>query len=195
MENSTLTPEQSLLLISRTIEETKERFKEFGSVFIFWGTLTFIVFGSQLILTLLELYKYTIVPIYLFPLGGIITFIWAWKEHKKSNIPKTLIGDILQNFGWIIGVNLMIMGFFFWDKLGEAAGPVFLILFAQFINVSGLSTKFRPLIIGGVLLNLIGLGSFLIDSNYHGISMMLGAVAGFIIPGILLNNARRKENV
>lgn len=195
MENSTLTPEQSLLLISRTIEETKERFKEFGGVFIFWGTLTFIVFGSQLILSLLELYKYTILPVYLFPLGGVFTGIWAWKENKRHNMPKTIIGGILQNFGWVIGINLMIMGFFFWDKLGEAAGPVFLILFAQIIIVSGLSTKFRPLIIGGALLNLIGLGSFLIDSNYHGISMMLGAVVGFIIPGILLNNARRKENV
>lgn len=195
MENSNLTPEQSLLLISRTIEQTKERFKEFGGVFIFWGTLTFIVFGSQLILSLLELYKYTILPVYLFPLGGIFTGIWAWKENKRHNVPKTIIGSILQNFGWIIGINLMIMGFFFWDKLGEAAGPVFLILFAQIIIVSGLSTKFRPLIIGGALLNLIGLGSFLIDSNYHGISMMLGAVVGFIIPGILLNYTRRKENV
>ncbi|MCF8224154.1 MAG: hypothetical protein K9J25_13540 [Bacteroidales bacterium] len=195
MENSNLTPEQSLLLISRTIEQTKERFREFGGVFIFWGTLTFIVFGSQLILSLLELYKYTILPVYLFPLGGIFTGIWAWKENKRHNVPKTIIGSILQNFGWIIGINLMIMGFFFWDKLGEAAGPVFLILFAQIIIVSGLSTKFRPLIIGGALLNLIGLGSFLIDSNYHGISMMLGAVVGFIIPGILLNYTRRKENV
>ncbi len=195
MENSTLTPEQSLLLISKTIEETKERFKEFGVVFIFWGTLTFIVFGSQLILSLLKLYDYMILPVYLFPLGGIITGIWAWKEHKHKNIPKTMIGNVLQNFGWIIGMNLMIMGFLFWDKLGEAAGPVFLILFAQIIIVSGLSTKFRPLIIGGASINLIGLGSFLVDSDYHGISMMLGAVVGFIIPGILLNKARRKENV
>ena len=195
MENSTLTPEQSLLLISKTIEETKERFKEFGVVFIFWGTLTFIVFGSQLILSLLELYDYMILPVYLFPLGGVFTGIWAWKEHKHKNIPKTIIGNVLQNFGWIIGMNLMIMGFLFWDKLGEAAGPVFLILFAQIIIVSGLSTKFRPLIIGGASINLIGLGSFLVDSDYHGISMMLGAVVGFIIPGILLNKARRKENV
>lgn len=195
MKNSTLTPEQSLLLISKTIVETKERFKEYGGVFVFWGTLTVIVFGSQSILSLLELYEYTMLPVYLFPIGAVFTGFWAWKEHKKNNYPKTFIGSILQNFGWIIGMNLMVMGFFFSDKLGGAIGPVFIILLAQMIIVSGLSIKFRPLTIGGALLNLIGLGSFLISSDYHGFSLMLGAVVGFIIPGILLNIARRKDHV
>ena len=192
MEKTILTPEESLLLITKTIEETKERFKESGFMFIFWGSLTLIVFGSQLILSLLELYKFTMCPVYLFPIGAIYTAIYAWKEYKKNNIPKTIIGNILQNFGWIVGMNLMIMGFFFGGKLGEAIGPVFIILLALFIIVCGLSIKFKPLIIGGALTNLIGLGSFFFDMNYHGFSMMLGAVVGLIIPGILLNIARRK---
>ena len=195
MEKTEFTPEQSLLLITKTIEETKDRFKEYGSVFVFWGALTVIVFGSQLILSLLELYKFTMLPVYLFPVGGIITGIWAWRDHLKENKPKTFIGNVLQNIGWIIGMNLMIMGFLFGDKLGEAMGPVFIILLALMIIVSGLSIKFKPLIIGGALANLIGLGSFLIDSNYHGFSLILGAVVGMIIPGILLNLARRKDNV
>jgi len=195
MEKTDFTPEQSLLLITKTIEETKDRFKEYGSVFIFWGALTVFVFGSQLILSLLELYKFTMLPVYLFPVGGIITGIWAWRDHLKENKPKTFIGNVLQNIGWIIGMNLMIMGFLFGDKLGEAMGPVFIILLALMIIVSGLSIKFKPLIIGGALANLIGLGSFLIDSDYHGFSLMLGAVVGMIIPGILLNIARRKDNV
>ncbi len=194
MENSTLTPEQSLLLISKTIEETKERFKENGHILVFWGTLTFIVFGSQLILSLLEFYKYTMYPVYLFPIGGIY-MLYIWIKEKKKNMPKTVIGNILGNFGWVIGMNLMIMGFFFSSKLGEALAPVFLILFALFIIVCGLTIKFKPLTIGGALVNLIGLGSFFLDRDFHGFSMMLGAVVGLIIPGILLNIARRKAYV
>jgi hypothetical protein len=194
MEKTTFTPEESLLLITKTIEETKERFKENGHILVFWGTLTFIVFGSQLILSLLELYKFTMYPVYLFPLGGIYMF-YIWKEEKKKNKPKTIIGNIIGNLGWVVGMNLLIMGFFFSSKLGEAMAPVFLILFALFIIVCGLSIKFKPLTIGGVLLNLIGLGSFFLDRDYHGFSMMLGAVVGYIIPGLLLNIARRKENV
>jgi hypothetical protein len=195
MEKTTLTPEQSLLLISKTIEETKDRFKEYGGVFVFWGSLTIIVFGSQLVLSLLELYKFTMWPVYLFPVGAIITGIWAWRDHKKLNRPKTFIANVLQNIGWIIGMNLMVMGFLFSNQLGEAMGPVFIILFAVMILVCGLAIKFKPLIIGGAITNVIGLASFMIDTNYHGFSLMFGALVGMIIPGLLLNRARRKENV
>ena len=195
MNKTNLTAEQSLLLISKTIEETKERFKENGHIFIFWGTLTLIVFASQLILSLLEFYKKTRYPVLLFPIVGGTYMFYIWIKEKKQNKPKTIIGNILGNLGWIFGMNCMIMGFFFWNQLGNALAPVFLILFALFISTCGLTIKFRALTIGGLLLNLIGLGSFLLDSNYHGYSMMAGAVVGLIIPGILLNIARRKENV
>jgi len=194
MKNSTLTPEQSLLLITKTIEETKERFKENGHILVFWGTLILIVFGSQLILSLLEFYKYTMYPVYLFPIGGIY-MLYIWIKDKKQNKPKTIIGNILGNLGWVVGMNLMIMGFIFSGKLGEAMAPVFLILFALFIIVCGLTIKFKPLTIGGVLVNLIALGSFFLDRDYHGFSMMLGALVGLIIPGLLLNIARRKAYV
>ena len=98
----------------------------------------------------------------------------------------------LGNIGWIIGMNLLIMGFFCSVQLGEAMGPVFIILLALMSIVCGLSINFKALTIGGILVNLIGLGSFFIDRDYHGFSMMLGAVVGLIIPGILLNIARRK---
>jgi len=194
MENTTFTPEESLLLITKTIEETKERFKENGHILVFWGTLIFIVFGSQLILSLLEFYKYTMYPVYLFPIGGIY-MLYIWIKDKKQNKPKTIIGNILGNLGWVVGMNLMIMGFIFSGKLGEAMAPVFLILFALFIIVCGLTIKFKPLTIGGVLVNLIALGSFFLDRDYHGFSMMLGALVGLIIPGLLLNIARRKAYV
>ena len=194
MKNSTLTPEQSLLLITKTIEETKERFKENGHILVFWGILMLIVIGSQFILSLLELYKFTMYPVYLYPLGGVY-MIYIWIKEKKKNMPKTIIGNILGNIGWIIGMNLMIMGFFCSGQLGEAMAPVFIILLALMSIVCGLSINFKPLTIGGILVNLIGLGSFFLDRDYHGFSMMLGAVVGLIIPGILLNIARRKAYV
>jgi hypothetical protein len=194
MEKTTFTPEESLLLISKTIEQAKNRFKESGHIFIYWGTLTFIVFGSQHILSLLKLYEYTIWPVYLFPLS-IFYMIYVWIKEKKKNLPKTHIGNILGTLGWIFGMNLLVMGFFCSDKLGLAMAPVFIIFFALFIVVCGLSIRFKPLTIGGILTNLIGLGSFFIDRNYHGFSMMLMAMVGLIIPGILLNIARKKDHV
>lgn len=195
MDKTTLTPEESLLLITKTIEETKMRFKENGHIFIFWGVLMLIVLMSQLILSLLEYYKFTMVPVYLYPLGGICTFVYFRRKEKKHNMPKTILGNILAALGGVVGSNLGIMGLFFSSQLGEALAPVFIILLALVIIVSGAAIQFKPLIIGGALMNLIGLGTFFLARDYHGFSMMLGAVVGLMIPGILLNKARSKENV
>ena len=197
MNEHIFTPEESLLLISKTIEETKQRLQENGHIIILWGSLTFIVFFSQYIFVLTGLYKLFDImwTCILFPLGAIYTFIYARKKVKKNNLPKNIIGRTIGTMGWVVGMNLMILGFVFGDQLGKAIAPIFLILFALFIIMTGISIKFKPLTIGGILLNLIGFGTFLVNSDYHGFSMMLGSVVGLIIPGILLNRAKREEHV
>lgn len=190
-----ITPEESLLLITKTIEETKQRFQENGHIIILWGVLTFVVFGSQYLFSVLGWYKHfdIIWTVILFPLGAIYTFLYVRKNVK--NLPNTLLTRVLSTMGWTMGANLMVLGLVFSKQLGDAHAPVFLILLAFSMIVTGSSIKFKPLFIGGILLNLIGLGSFFISRDYHGFSMMLGALVGLIIPGILLNKANRKANV
>ncbi|MBN1779624.1 hypothetical protein JW948_00725 [bacterium] len=197
MEKKKLTPEESLRLITQTIEETKQRLQEDGHIIILWGVLMFTVFFSQYFFSWVGLYKkFDIIwTTALFPLGAIYTFIYYRKTVNKKNLPKTLLTRVIGTMGWAMGMNLMVMGFLFSQKLGDAMAPVFIILLALSMIVTGASIQFKPLFIGGLLLNLIGFVTFWLDRDYHGFSLMLGAVVGLIIPGILLNKARRKENV
>ena len=41
MDKTTLAPEESLLLITKTIEETKKRFEKNGHIIVLWGCLIF----------------------------------------------------------------------------------------------------------------------------------------------------------
>jgi hypothetical protein len=197
MNEHHFTPEESLLLISKTIEETKKRLQENGHIIILWGSLTFIVFFSQYVFELLGLHKkFDIVwTCVLFPLGAIYTFIYTRRKIKKNNIPKTVLGITIEAMGWVVGMNLMILASIFSDHLGKALAPIILILLAMFIIVIGISIKFKPITIGGILLNLIGFGTFLVHPKYYGFCLMLGAVVGLIIPGIMLNKAEKKEYV
>jgi len=197
MDKTILTPEESLLLISKTIKETKQRFKDNGHIIILWGVLMFTVFFSQYIFSITGLYKkFDIIwTVILFPLGAIYTFIYIRKTVKKKNLPKTLLSRVIETMGWTMGLNLMILGFLFGKQLGDAMAPIFLIFLALSMIVMGASIEFKPLFIGGLLMNLIGFCTFYLARDYHGFSMMLGAIVGLIIPGILLNKARRKENV
>ena len=197
MDKTSLTPEESLLLISKTIAETKKRFEENGHMIILWGVLMFTVFFSQYIFSITGLYKkFDIIwTVILFPLGAIYTFLYIRKTVNKNNMPKTLLLRVITTMGWAMGLNLMILGFLFSHQLGNAMAPVFIILLALSMIVIGASIEFKPLFIGGLLLNSIGFVTFYLARDYHGFSLMLGSVIGLIIPGILLNNARRKENV
>ena len=197
MDKKNLTPEESLLLITKTIEETKQRFQENGHIIILWGVLMFTVFFSQYIFSLTGLYKkFDIIwTVILFPLGAIYQFIYVRKTINKKNLPKTLLLRVITTMGWAMGMNLLVLGFLFSHQLGDAMAPVFIILLALAMIVTGASIEFKPLFIGGLLLNVIGFCTFYLDRDFHGLSLMLGAVIGLIIPGILLNRARRKENV
>lgn len=62
----------------------------------------------------------------------------------------------------------------------------------MFLIVIRISIKFKPMTIRGILMNLIGFGTFLVHPQYYGFSLMLGSVVGLIIPGILLNIAKKK---
>jgi hypothetical protein len=192
-----MTPEESLFLITKVIEETKQRFKENGHIIILWGTLTFIVFVSQYILVLLGLYKLFDIAwtCILFPLGAIYTLIYIKRKVKKKNLPKTIIGSIIITMSWVFGANLMILGLIFGHQLGKVIAPIFLILLAVNIIMIGISIKFKPIIIGGILLNLMGFATFYINGQYHGLIMATGAVIAMIIPGILVNRANRNEHV
>ena len=194
-DKTMLTPEESLILITKTIEDTKNRFKENGHQFIFWGILMFIVTISQFLILRLDLNIATGYPALLYPIGGIYSFIYARKEYKKKNLPKTIIGDIIFSLAAIMGANILVLAFFFSQRLGESMAPIFLILLAFFIFISGVAIKYKPLIIGGILLNLIGLSTFYFNWQYHPLIMSIGSVVSLIIPGILLNKNRKRENV
>jgi hypothetical protein len=197
MNEKNFTPEESLLIISKTIEETRKKIQENGHIIILWGSLIFTVILSQYILELLGLHKkfdiaWTCI---LFLPGAIYTFFYTWRKSRKNNIPKTILGTIVGAMGWLFGLNGFVLAAIFGDHIGNALAPVLLILLAITTIVIGLSIKFKPLIIGGIVLNLLAIGTFLVNPAYHGFSLMFGAMIGLIIPGILLNIAKKRGNV
>lgn len=101
MNEKNFTPEESLLIISKTIEETKKKIQENGHIIVLWGSLIFLVIFSQYVLELLGLHKkFDIVwTCILFPLGAIYTFFYIRRKTKKNNIPKTVLGTVIGAMG------------------------------------------------------------------------------------------------
>jgi hypothetical protein len=190
-----LSPEESLRLITQTIEDTKDKFKEAGHIFIFWGILIFIVTITQFVFIRVGLKNYAGWPCFLYPLGGFYMYAHFRKVDKKKNAPKTVIGNLISVIGAVLSANCMIIGFFFFDRMGENLFPIFLIFLTFWIILIGASIKFKPLIICGICVNLIAFATFFLNWQYQPLGMSLAAVIGFIIPGILFNKERRQKHV
>ena len=195
MDKKMLTPEESLLIITQTIEETKEKFKKSGHIFIFWGILIVIVTLGQFVLIRLGLNNYTGFPCFLYLIGGGYILLHYRKIDKKNNAPKTVIGNIISVMGMVLSANFIILGFFFFERLEADLFPIFLIFLTFWIILTGVCIRFKPLVICGIGVNLISFATFFLNWEYQPLSMSLAAVIGFIIPGILFNKAKRQEHV
>jgi hypothetical protein len=158
-----------------------------------WGVMLAVASGTQFILLQLELYKYNAYPYLILPFVAILTYLYFRKKDKKKHLPRTIISNILQALGTVMGANFMILGFFFWSKLEGAMVPIFMIMLAFWLIISGVSIRYRPLLFAGIVLNLMGLGAFHFDQMYHPLIISIACVLTIVIPGILLQLEHNKN--
>jgi hypothetical protein len=191
MENKELTPSESLALITNVILEAKARFRDNGFAFIFLGLCSFASSLGQFILLKLELYKINYFPYFIMPIAAAITFFY-YRKKRKSVKSKNIIGPLLSVLGIIIGFNLTVSGFFFWNKFGIALIPFMLVLFSIWPLLTGVIFKNKIFIISGVIINLIAYAAFFISRENHPLILSLVSLIGIVLPGLVLNS--RKES-
>lgn len=193
METRAFTPEESLELISRTIRDTKHRFQENGFIYLFWGILILLVSAAQYLLYTTGHAGISYYPYFLMPLGGVFTFVYYYVKERQSKTALNAIGKLLSILGITLGINFITLGFLFHEQLGEALIPVFIIMLALWNLISGAAIRFNPLIVCGILLNLLGFAAFMIKWPYQPLAMTLAAIIGLLLPGIILYISRRKN--
>lgn len=194
MEDREFTPSESLALITNVILEAKSRFKDNGFSFIFMGLCSFIASLSQFILLKLEYYHISYYPYFIMPIAAAITFFY-YKNKRSAVKSKNIIGTLFTIISVIMGINLMIAGFFFWGKFSIALIPFMLILFAIWCAITGVLIKNRIFLISGIIINIIAYSSFYISREYHPLVLSVVSLIGIVIPGIILNYSSKKIHV
>jgi hypothetical protein len=194
MENKELTPSESLALITKIILEAKTRFRDNGFAFIFLGMCCFIASFGQFVLLELGYYKINYYPYFIMPIAGIITYFYYEKKRNKVK-SKNLINSLLTIIGAILGINLMVAGFFFWNKFGIALIPFMLVLFSIWPLLTGVIIKNIFFIITGIIINIIAYSSFFIGREYHSLILSVISLIGIVLPGILLYISRKNNYV
>lgn len=194
MENKEFTPSESLVLIAGVILEAKSRFKDNGFSFIFLGLCCTIASLGQFILIRLEYYKINYYPYFIMPIAAAVTFFYYNK--KRSGVKtKNVIGTLFSIISAIMGINLMVAGFFFWGKFGIALIPFILILFSIWSALTGVLIRNKIFLVSGLVINIIAYCSFFIDKGYQPLILSVVSLIGIVVPGLILNYSGKKDNV
>jgi hypothetical protein len=194
MENKEFTPTESLALIANVILEAKSRFKDNGFSFIFIGLCSFIASLGQFVLLKLEYYQINYYPYFIMPIAGAVTYFY-YKKKRSAVKSKNIIGTLFSIISAILGINIMIAGFFFWGKFGIALIPFMLILLSIWSALTGVLIKNRIFLISGIVINIIAYLSFYIVREYHPLVLSIVSLIGIVIPGIILNYSSKESHV
>lgn len=191
MENTTLTNEESLVIIQKMINQAKVNVNSSSFYLLLWGWLIMLISLTHFILmkfTLVERPEMAWLGIFI---GLIVSFIYGFVQGKKQKV--ITYADTLYTWVWMGFIVTFFLTSFYIGGAQNLIGSMSLVLagFATFI--SGHIIKFKPLIFGGIIFWAGSLIGFLIGNEYSLLISSVTVLLGYIIPGHLLRN--RVQNV
>ena len=185
--NKMKTKEEQIEIISTVINSTKENLKPLSVNFIFWGIL--IVVMSLIHYSLPQYIQYTEYSSLLFwtilPILGIIyTVVYNIKIRKVIGY-ETYLNRVIKiiwgifNLSWLVIIVVSLNGV-------NNPVPEILFLLSTTLITTGIIIKFKPIVIGGILLMLFTVYiNFNPNINFF-IVNIIGVSLGMLIPGISL---------
>ncbi len=189
---------QSLLVIKEMIQVSKNKLKQDGILFIVWGWVLFFVsttgyierglaltFGIKKVLNVLGV----ALPL----IALIFSVYYLIKESKKV---QTYIGISLR-YVWIsLFVCMVLVNLIQFNVLHsinfELQHPIFMVLMAFAVTVTGGILRYRLIIIGGVIFGILALTASYLKLQEQLLVESVAWIISFIIPGHILYANREK---
>ncbi|MGB5699424.1 hypothetical protein [Muriicola sp.] len=190
MENTNqLNPNESLKIISRVINQTRENIKDQSFYFLWWGwIITIAAFGHYFLTVFSDTDNSHIPWIILIPIGWVGSIVYSIKKEKEKSYQTYF--ELFLKYLWIVlGISFMISVFI---SLSLDVQPAIFVLLLAGIGtlVSGLTMKFKPLIIGGLLFFIFAIGSLFVNQTTVLLLNAIAIVTGYLIPAYFLKNSK-----
>jgi hypothetical protein len=203
-----LTEKESLALITQMINKAKDSCHDTGISAIMWGALIAVcalVKLSELHFNYslpFDIYLLTIVAV----IPQIIISIKSKKERKVKTYDDAFMDSLWLGFGISIFLMIFITNFLFHaidgytnpeghlavNTLYEFISPLFLLLYGMPTFVTGVSMKFKPMILGGMLCWVCCIIAIFTPVKIDLLLTAFSAVFAWLIPGIIMEKDYRK---
>ena len=123
----------------------------------------------------------------LYALGGLLSFLQSRKDDKNESIVP--LNEKVYTYGWIgasIGIGVISISLGHLSNFIELFCISILLIFGVVNFIIGGVTKFKPLIIGGVLTMLLIITIPLCTIDYKFLITAAGVVFSCLIPGLMM---------
>jgi hypothetical protein len=187
-EEKSLSPEESLQLISDAIAMTRENIRQNSFPFLLWGWLISLASFSFFILHQYSSFHYYFLPFPVLAITGVITTIIYYRQ-KVSASTVSYLNNFLYKMWLVLGISFFTVVFI---NVSQNKPPFTYTLIIAAIGTlaSGLIMKFRPLIIGGILFFIAAIASIYVADEYKVLLNGIAIIFGYLIPGYLLKSAK-----
>lgn len=183
-ENSKLTNEQSLEIISEMIQTAKGTVANNSFYFLFWGWVC--VFANLGHYALIEFSSFKapyMVWLIMIP-GGLFSFGYGFFQEKKAKV-KTYTSSVTF-WIWMTFVAGLIAILLVMPKMNYQISPLIMIITSMATFLSGIVLKFKPLLVGGILFWLFGVTAFYVSYENQLLMSAASLISGYLVPGYML---------
>jgi hypothetical protein len=189
---------QSLQVIKEMIQVSQKKLKNDGILFILWGWVSFLTCSLEFVLQSvphtyqMTLFKgYATIVLAVFGLGFSIFYIYR-KDRKAT----TYIGTSLRYLWISMFVGMVVINLIQNNVLHkitfELQLPVFMVLVANALIVTGGMLRYKMVVAGGIIFGLLAYIASFFSLNQQFMIEAIAWAIGFIIPGHILY-AKRKS--
>lgn len=179
-----LSSEESLAIIGKMIAVAKGNVRSYSFHFIMWGYLVmFCSLGQYGLAKFLDYDHPYIVWLLTIP-AVVVSFAYGFMKSRQARV-KTHY-DHLGLVIWVGFVVLLVTMQVFMIQLVEVFVPLVLMLSGYAVFLTGIFIKFKPSMVGGVVLWAFGVVAFMVSYEHSLLLQALAMVFGYLIPGHML---------
>jgi hypothetical protein len=198
----TMTPEESLEIIRKTIIHSRQNLREGSFYYLLWGWIAILGCLSNYLLIWYSLKKELYSALYIKSIiswgifvfaGVVIQMIYFFRSARKEMV-QTYFDRFLLVLWSAAGLVMLFMVFFCYEQ-SHYPTPYLLITAALATFVTGITVRFRPLVAGGIIFALASVPCVYLDGLDQLLVFAGAMVLGYLVPGYMLKKVRQEDHV
>ncbi len=185
-EEKLMSNEESLHIITEMIGRTRLKVSQGSFHLILWGWLILFCVVVEYVLI-----RFTTVAspwnIWFLTLAGALgSGLYGFLKGRRERV--RTYADSIFMWTWLgfMPVGALLIIYLCIDRSFVLIPPFIMLVASLPTFISGIIIRFRPLIVGGIIMFLLSVTAFFAGPSVHHLAMAAAMLAGYLIPGYLI---------